>query len=243
MPVEARFATLVETLALCLGDTLELAFAVWVLRTDTMARNGVPTRTNCGKLAAPAPAGLQLFEQLKGAAPALVDPGMTAVWEMRLDEVVTRRVHFKGVIDEIAAEAGKLIDVLRGYTGALVDLSRPVPTATSRGRGRARTKRNADKAQTDWGSTRLWAKSRRARKTKSATANGGATTRATAARSAPPTDRMVAFAEKLAKDKRMDLPAGYATDFEICRCFLDDHTGRRGRQSDGPQPRGHFSRR
>jgi hypothetical protein len=50
----------------------------------------------------------------------------------------------------------------------------------------------------------------------------------TAARSAPPTDGMVAFAEKLAKEKRVDLPAGYAKDFETCRRFLDYHTGRQG---------------
>jgi DNA topoisomerase-3 len=111
--------------------------------------------TTNGKLVVPTPAGLQLFELLKGAAPALVDPGMTAVWEMRLDEVVTGRVQFKGVIDEIAAEAGNLIAVLRQHTGALVDLSRPAPIAARRARGRARTKRNADKAETDTsGSTR-----------------------------------------------------------------------------------------
>src|SRR6516225_5745273 len=86
-----------------------------------------------GKLVVPTPAGLQLFELLKGAAPALVDPGTTAVWEMRLDEVVTGRVHFKGVIDEIAAEAGKLIAILRRHTGALVDLSRPAAIAARRG--------------------------------------------------------------------------------------------------------------
>jgi len=176
-----------------------------------------------GKLVVPTPAGLQLFELLKGAAPDLVDPGMTAVWEMRLDEVVTGRVHFKGVIDEIAAEAGKLIDVLRGHTGALVDLSRPAPIAARRGRGRARTRRNADKAPTDTsGSTRLKAnhegraRRRRLRRTEEPT------------RSAPPTDKMMAFAEKLAREKRVDLPAGYAKDFEICRRFLDDHAGRRG---------------
>src|SRR5262249_22426664 len=123
-----------------------------------------------GKPVVPTPAGLQLFELLKGAAPALVDPGLTAVWEMRLDEVVTGRVHFKGVIDEIAAEAGKLIDVLLQHTGAMVDLSRPAPIAARRGRGRARTKRNADKAATDTsGSARLKAKSLRSRKAKAAT--------------------------------------------------------------------------
>src|SRR5262249_51947138 len=121
-------------------------------------------------LVVPTPAGLQLFELLKGAAPALVNPGMTAVWEMRLDEVVTGRVHSKGVIDEIAAEAGKLIAVLRRHTGAVVDLSRPAPIATRRRRGRARTKRNADKAETDTsGSTRPKAKSLRSRKAKAST--------------------------------------------------------------------------
>ena len=104
-------------------------------------------------------------ELLKGAALALVDPGTTAAWEMRLDEVVTGRVQFKGVIDEIAAEAAKLIAVLRQHTGALVDLSRPAPIAARRGRGRARTKRSADKAVTDTsGSTRPKAKSLRTRK-------------------------------------------------------------------------------
>jgi hypothetical protein len=37
---------------------------------------------------------------------------------------------------------------------------------------------------------------------------------------------MVAFAEKLANEKRVGLPAGYARDFEICRRFLDDHAQR-----------------
>src|SRR5262245_60222794 len=170
-----------------------------------------------GKLVVPTPAGLQLFELLKGVAPALVDPGMTAVWEMRLDEVVTGRAHFKGVIDEIAAEAEKLIDVLRRHTGPSVNLRQPVPTATRRGRGRARTKHNADKAATDTsGSNRLKPKPRRSRKTKAIATSRGASP-ASAAPSSPPTARMVAFAKKLAREKRVGLPAGYAKDFEICR--------------------------
>jgi DNA topoisomerase III len=42
----------------------------------------------------------------------------------------------------------------------------------------------------------------------------------------PPTTRMVAFAERLAKDKKANLPSGYAKDFDICRRFLDQHTTR-----------------
>jgi len=166
-------------------------------------------------------------ELLKGAALALVDPGTTAAWEMRLDEVVTGRVQFKGVIDEIAAEAAKLIAVLRQHTGALVDLSRPAPIAGRRSRGRARAQRNADKAATDTsGSIRPKAKSQRSRKAKAATAARRAPARAPAETSPPPTARMVAFAEKLAKEKGVGLPAGYARDFEICRRFLDDHAQR-----------------
>ena len=178
-----------------------------------------------GKLVVPTPPGLQLFELLKGAAPALVDPGMTAVWEMRLDDVVTGRAHFKGVIDEIAAEAGKLIAVMRQHTGALVNLSQPASTATRRGRGKAQGKGKVGKASTRTsGSTGLKPKLRRSRKTKATAPNEGAPT--PRASSSPPTTRMVAFAEKLAKEKKVGLPAGYAKDFEICRRFLDDHAGR-----------------
>ena len=42
-----------------------------------------------GKLVVPTPAGLHLFELLRTSAPVLVDPGTTAVWEMRLDDIVT----------------------------------------------------------------------------------------------------------------------------------------------------------
>ena len=180
-----------------------------------------------GKLVMPTPAGLQLFELLKGAAPTLVDPGMTAVWEMRLDEVVTGRTHFKGVIDGIADEAGKLIDALRRHTGALLDLNQRAPTATRRVRARAKTKRHADEAATDTsGSTRLKAAPQWPRKTRAASPHRRAPARASAAPSAPPTARMVAFAEKLAKEKSVGLPAGYAKDFEICRRFLEDHAQR-----------------
>ena len=50
--------------------------------------------------------------------------------------------------------------------------------------------------------------------------------RPTSSRSTPPTSKMVAFAERLAKDKRAELPTGYDKDFEVCRRFLDQHVGR-----------------
>ena len=78
-----------------------------------------------GKFVVPTPAGLQLFELLRAAAPSLVDPGMTAVWEMRLDDVVLGKADFRAVIDEIAAEAEALIAVLQRHSGPSVDVGTP----------------------------------------------------------------------------------------------------------------------
>jgi DNA topoisomerase III len=89
-----------------------------------------------GKLVVPTPAGMQLFELLRGAVPALVDPGTTAVWEMRLDDVVVGKADFRAVIDEIAGEAARLITVLRQHKGGTVDLGQPTPLRSRRGRSK-----------------------------------------------------------------------------------------------------------
>ena len=50
-----------------------------------------------GKWVLPTSAGLQVFEVLRDAAPALVDPGTTAEWEMQLDAVVTGKADHRRV--------------------------------------------------------------------------------------------------------------------------------------------------
>ena len=187
-----------------------------------------------GKLVVPTPAGLQLFELLRGAAPALVDPGTTAVWEMRLDDVVVGKADFRGVIDEIAGEADRLITVLQQHNGATVNLSQPAPHRTRRGRSRVgRRSRSGGHpaATTDTAAPR----SRRPRRGKNASRqqiserrqdDRPEPKRPTSGRPTPPTARMVAFAERLARDKRATLPSGYDKDFNICRRFLDQHAGR-----------------
>ncbi|MEE9475434.1 MAG: DNA topoisomerase, partial [Roseateles sp.] len=121
-----------------------------------------------GKLVVPTPAGLQLFELLRDAAPALVDPGTTAVWEMRLDDVVVGKADFRAVIDEIAAEADRLITVLRQHNGGTVDLSQPAPVIVRR--GRSKVGRKGRKASADGHVTvttqKAKAKSRRPRRAK-----------------------------------------------------------------------------
>src|SRR5207248_284470 len=90
-----------------------------------------------GKFVVPTSAGLQIFELLRGAAPSLVDPATTAIWEMHLDDIVSGHTDFRVVIDGIAAMAGQLIEVLRGTPRNTVDLS-PAAPATSRGRRQPR---------------------------------------------------------------------------------------------------------
>ena len=105
------------------------------LKTQSMLRAD-------GKLVVPTPAGLQLFKLLRGAAPPLVDPGTTAIWEMRLDDVVLGKADFRAVIDEIAGEAGRVIAILRNHRGEQVDLSPSVLTRSA-GKG-SKTRRNPE---------------------------------------------------------------------------------------------------
>ncbi|PWC86729.1 DNA topoisomerase III [Azospirillum sp. TSH100] len=88
-----------------------------------------------GKWLVPTPAGLHLFETLRAAAPTLVDPGTTALWEMKLDEVVTGRADFRRVIDAIASEADRLIGTLVGQRGVALDLGQPAAKARFTRRG------------------------------------------------------------------------------------------------------------
>jgi DNA topoisomerase III len=93
-----------------------------------------------GKLVLPTPAGLQLFELLRSAAPTLVDPGTTALWEMRLDEIVTGKADFRTVIDGIASAAFELIGALREHSSEAITLKTTKPMLRQ---GRKRTRQQA----------------------------------------------------------------------------------------------------
>ncbi|MGB9164222.1 MAG: DNA topoisomerase [Rhodomicrobium sp.] len=173
-----------------------------------------------GKWVVPTGAGLQLFEVLRGAAPALVDPGTTAEWEMQLDAVVTGNADHRRVIDAIAVEAEKLIGVLQQRGCGSVDLTAaPAKREPRRTRRAAAAKEETAVARPSRRKTAS-AKPKRPRR-----GNGKAKSapETSAATRAAPTARMVAYAEKLAKTKKLPLPAGYAQDFQACRRFLDQH--------------------
>jgi DNA topoisomerase-3 len=176
-----------------------------------------------GKLVLPTPAGLQLFELLRGAAPALVDPGTTALWEMRLDEVVTGRADYRAVIDGIAAVALELIDALLKRSSGTVDLMISTPARRSGRRrpgGQASSPTNMKDSKPV--RARRGAKTAQVSTRKHAAPAAGAYDEE-AARSKAPTAKMVAYAQSLARSKKATLPEGYQQDFHACRRFLDEH--------------------
>jgi DNA topoisomerase-3 len=143
---------------------------------------------------------------------------------MQLDAVVTGQADFMTVIDGIAAEADKLISVLRKRSGGVVRLEALPPKGAPtrrRSRGPLRSAHGASDDKTS--PRRPSTKSKRITKGK-ATDPGAAPSTPAAPKSASPTVRMVAYAQKLAKAKNLALPPGYDRDFQACRRFLDQHS-------------------
>jgi DNA topoisomerase-3 len=66
-----------------------------------------------GKHIVPTETGLSLFDVLKQADPALVDPGVTAQLECLLDDVVVGKQEMVGAIDAVCAVAQRIIGKLK----------------------------------------------------------------------------------------------------------------------------------
>jgi len=176
-----------------------------------------------GKLVLPTPAGLQLFERLRRAAPALVDPGTTALWEMRLDEIVTGKRDFRAVIDGISAAALEAINAILGPSRRTIDLivSTPALRLGRRPGRQAGSPANPKETQPlrGRGRTKAGQASARKRAAPSMRVSGDADE----PRPTAPTAKMVAYAQSLARGKNVALPEGYERDFKACRRFLDEH--------------------
>jgi DNA topoisomerase-3 len=178
--------------------------------------------TTDGKLVLPTSAGLQLFELLRGAAPALVDPATTALWEMHLDEVLVGKVNYHAVIDGIATAARELIEALVERSTGKVDLTISAPARRSGRRRRSGQDDGPAVAKSSSAASRRAPKANRAPKARSAaSAESGGAPRAGHFKA--PTDRMVAYAQNLARAKKVKLPESYQWDFDACRRFLDEH--------------------
>jgi DNA topoisomerase-3 len=59
----------------------------------------------------PAPAGEALFSELYRTAPDMIDPGKTAVWEHRLDQVLAGTLSSDAFVDEVAADVTRLLRI------------------------------------------------------------------------------------------------------------------------------------
>lgn len=177
------------------------------------------------KLIVPTEAGLQLFELLRDAAPALVDPGTTAQWEMHLDAVVTSQMDFRSVIDGIAAEAGKMIAILRQRPRGGVDLQAEPSVKTSVGKRGARKARGSARAASATKTSRkaATAKPKKSKRSKTGDATASPAKTASTGRSGKPTPRMISYAQSLARMKGIVLPSDCHQDFQACRRFLDEH--------------------
>jgi DNA topoisomerase-3 len=176
-----------------------------------------------GKLVAPSPAGLQLFELLRASAPALVDPGTTALWEMRLDEVVTGKADFRAVIDGIAAAAADLIEALQKRSSATINLE----SSTQADRPARRHYSGKTNNRSETKGQKPGRRQRRSTNRRVTTHSGlGSVTNAEDARAGnrkAPTAKMVAYAQTIARNKKAPLPDDYQQDFDACRRFLDEH--------------------
>jgi DNA topoisomerase-3 len=202
-----------------------------------------------GKQLAPSPQGMALFKLLVTAAPRLVDPGVTAVWEQRLDQVVLGQVTADQVIAEIAGEAEKIITALKdgAENGSLVRLSgKSGPSAAAaKYAGQPRLEGNApsdaklalakkladeagmalqDGAVTDFRICTKFIEERMAAKAKDAKSTAkaaGVPPKLANLVGRAPSEKQVSFAKKLATEKAITIPPGTLEDMAKTSAFID----------------------
>jgi DNA topoisomerase III len=160
---------------------------------------------------------------------------------MRLDDVTVGKADFRAIIDQIAGEADRLIRVLQQHSGGTVDLGQPVRTKGGRSRIPRRSRDGGHAAANPDKSKPKRCRPRKAKNASHRRVSGcrryrhPGSKRPASGRPTPPITRMVAFAERLAKDKRASLPSGYDKALDICRRFLDQQgaNGSRGVAANG----------
>ena len=72
------------------------------------------------------PAGEALFTELYHAAPDMIDPGKTAVWEHRLDQVLAGALSADAFVTEVAADVDRLLKIIaRTKSSAAFGVAKP----------------------------------------------------------------------------------------------------------------------
>ena len=154
-----------------------------------------------GKKIVSTPRGRAVIAALEQVVPELVSPALTARLEKLLDSVEKGDLQAKAVLEFAQERVGELTTKI---LQAEVDRSHfaVAPIGGTGRRARAPAKRARARPHGSAG-----------RKTECAEADG------------KPTAKMVAFAEKLAGERKVALPAGYDANFSVCRAFLDRYAG------------------
>lgn len=156
--------------------------------------------------------GLSLYGVLLDAAPALVDPGTTAQWEMRLDDVVLGKEQRDTVISDVAAAARDLVEALRakkvpgggGSTGG-----KPTAPMLKAVQGiQRRLKIMAPPAVlTDFEDCKAFLDQHMTKGP------------------FPPSEKQAALVRKLEKEKGESAPEGWERDSKIASAFIDTQLG------------------
>ncbi|WP_053005737.1 DNA topoisomerase [Kiloniella spongiae] len=89
-----------------------------------------------GKHIIPTDAGLTLYKTLKTAAPELVDPGVTAMWEMNLDDVLEGKQTARQVWDDIGNDTERLIGILKTNAATAPKINTGVAMPKNAGKGK-----------------------------------------------------------------------------------------------------------
>ncbi|WP_417454489.1 DNA topoisomerase [Kiloniella sp.] len=89
-----------------------------------------------GKHIVPTDAGLTLYKTLKAAAPELVDPGVTAMWEMNMDDVLEGKQTARQVWDDIGNDTERLISILKTSAATAPKINTGVAMPKNAGKGK-----------------------------------------------------------------------------------------------------------
>ena len=165
-----------------------------------------------GKHIVPTGEGLKLYRLLVEHAPDLVDPGTTARWELRLDEVLLGKVTPSQVWDEISAEAGRQVTLLREAAAAGGGLGSRPPTdkmlALARDIAGRRGIALPEAVATSFQACRAFLDEHAGERREGADL---------------PSAKQLAFAEKLAGERGIALPEEARADRKVCSAFIDAH--------------------
>lgn len=203
-----------------------------------------------GKQVVPTAQSMALYKVLADSAPRLVDPGVTALWELRLDQILLGRVTADQVIGEIAREAEKVVEALKARVasggGMLPPGGRPrihpagqpplegdTPSAAKL----AFAQKLAQEAEMelpqaatlDYRACSKFIDDRLAAQKKgqkTAARKAGIPAKAAAMLGRAPTEKQVAFLNRLSREQAVTIPAGTLADMAKCSAMIDQLMGK-----------------